>query len=558
MDIRFDPHTPPFEPRPKLKLGEFELTETLGSGTFGKVKVGVHEVTGYKVAIKMMSRAVIKHLDVANKIRREIQNLSQFSHPHIIQLYAVVSTPTHIFMVMEYVSGGELFEYIVKKGSLNTNDARRFFQQIISGVSYCHNHFVVHRDLKPENLLLDKDLNVKIADFGLSNMMRDGDFLRTSCGSPNYAAPEVISGMLYCGPEVDIWSCGVILFALLSGRLPFDDDHIPALFRKIKAGVFTIPQHFDQLVTDLLKRMLEVDATKRAKIHEIIVHPWFNVDLPGHLFPSNNETSNIIDIHVVRDLAKQCSVSEEELTTVLLSDKPFHHFTIAYNEMVKNKRPSTVGPFADEHSINFRSESFMDFQDIPLFGVGSPPSQSFLNASPLSTSRMSSPLPQRDFSPMLIRGQCNNNHAASPNGNNEKSDKWYLGIRSSANPADIMLQIFNTLSRLNFEWITVDVYHLIVRKKVDVEKNGVAYDSPSIALQLFKVRSDYYILDFKNVVDDQAATSTAPTPSDSYAELENLTIEQLQNEVSAYVTPRGRTMPFFEACSELLLSLACK
>ena len=117
---------------------------------------------------------------------------------------------------------------------LTEDKARRFFQQIMSGVEYCHRHNVVHRDLKPENLLLDQNLNVKIADFGLSNMMTDGEFLRTSCGSPNYAAPEVISGKLYAGPEVDIWSCGVILYALLCGTLPFDDEHVPTLFRKIK------------------------------------------------------------------------------------------------------------------------------------------------------------------------------------------------------------------------------------------------------------------------------------------------------------------------------------
>eukprot|EP00003_Mantamonas_plastica_P000762 TRINITY_DN1058_c0_g1_i7.p1 TRINITY_DN1058_c0_g1~~TRINITY_DN1058_c0_g1_i7.p1 ORF type:complete len:146 (+),score=43.04 TRINITY_DN1058_c0_g1_i7:289-726(+) len=129
------------------------------------------------------------------KIAREIQILKLFHHPHIIRLYEVIDTPTDIFMVIEYVSGGELFDYIVNNGKLSEPEARVFFQQIISGVAYCHNYMVVHRDLKPENLLLDSNWNVKIADFGLSNMMKDGDFMRTSCGSPNYAAPEVISGI---------------------------------------------------------------------------------------------------------------------------------------------------------------------------------------------------------------------------------------------------------------------------------------------------------------------------------------------------------------------------
>jgi len=156
------------------------------------------------------------------------------THPHIIRLYEVIDTPSDIFLVNEYVSGGELFDYIVSKGRLSADEARNFFHQIVSGVEYIHFQKIVHRDLKPENLLLDANLNLKIADFGLSNIMRDGDFLRTSCGSPNYAAPEVISGHLYAGPEVDVWSCGVILYALLCGSLPFDDESIPNLFKKIK------------------------------------------------------------------------------------------------------------------------------------------------------------------------------------------------------------------------------------------------------------------------------------------------------------------------------------
>ena len=151
----------------------------------------------------------------------------------------------------------------MKHGKLKEEDARRFFQQIISGVDYCHRHNVVHRDLKPENLLLDQALNVKIADFGLSNMMTDGEFLRTSCGSPNYAAPEVISGKLYAGPEVDIWSCGVVLYALLCGTLPFDDEHVTTLFRKIKSGVFPIPDYLNKSVVSLLCHMLQVNMIIR-------------------------------------------------------------------------------------------------------------------------------------------------------------------------------------------------------------------------------------------------------------------------------------------------------
>ncbi|EMP36500.1 5'-AMP-activated protein kinase catalytic subunit alpha-2 [Chelonia mydas] len=231
--------------------------------------VGEHQLTGHKVAVKILNRQKIRSLDVVGKIKREIQNLKLFRHPHIIKLYQVISTPTDFFMVMEYVSGGELFDYICKHGRVEDAEARRLFQQILSAVDYCHRHMVVHRDLKPENVLLDAHMNAKIADFGLSNMMSDGEFLRTSCGSPNYAAPEVISGRLYAGPEVDIWSCGVILYALLCGTLPFDDEHVPTLFKKIRGGVFYIPEYLNRSVATLLMHMLQVDPLKRATIKDI-------------------------------------------------------------------------------------------------------------------------------------------------------------------------------------------------------------------------------------------------------------------------------------------------
>lgn len=266
-----------------VQIGQFILGKNLGIGAFGKVKLATHAVTGHKVAVKILNKAKIKQLGMEEKVQREINILHLCTHPHIIRLYEVIDTPTDIFLVNEYVSGGELFDYIVSKGRLSADEARNFFHQIVSGVEYCHFQKIVHRDLKPENLLLDANLNIKIADFGLSNLMRDGDFLRTSCGSPNYAAPEVISGHLYAGPEVDVWSCGVILYALLCGSLPFDDESIPNLFKKIKSGMYSLPTHLSQLAKNLIPRMLEVDPMKRITIPEIRLHPWFQHKLPPYL-----------------------------------------------------------------------------------------------------------------------------------------------------------------------------------------------------------------------------------------------------------------------------------
>ncbi|KAI0024246.1 protein kinase SNF1 [Xylariomycetidae sp. FL0641] len=273
------------------RIEAYNVIRTLGEGSFGKVKLAVHRSTQQQVALKIIARKKLISRDMVGRVEREIEYLQLLRHPHIIKLYSVIKTPNEIIMVLEY-AGGELFDYIVSHGRLDEQQARRFFQQMICAVEYCHRHKVVHRDLKPENLLLDDQLNVKIADFGLSNIMTDGNFLKTSCGSPNYAAPEVISGKLYAGPEVDVWSCGVILYVLLVGRLPFDDDHIPSLFAKIQRGVFTIPQWVKPDAASLIRKMLQVNPVQRATIEEIRQEPWFLKELPAYLAPPVEEFFN--------------------------------------------------------------------------------------------------------------------------------------------------------------------------------------------------------------------------------------------------------------------------
>ncbi|WAR57804.1 hypothetical protein PtB15_5B34 [Puccinia triticina] len=284
-------------------IGEFEIVKTLGHGSFGKVKLAKHKLTRLNVAMKFLSKKKILTQEMRDRVKREIEYLSFLRHPHIIKLYDVIQDNTDIVMVIEYLKG-ELFDYIVHVGKMPEHDARRFFQQIICAVEYCHLHNIVHRDLKPENLLLDHNLNVKIADFGLSNIMRDGDFLKTSCGSPNYAAPEVISGKLYAGPEIDIWSCGVILFVMLCGRLPFDDDHIPMLFKKINSGLYSLPPHLSSGSRHLLSRMLVVDVNKRITIPEIRELDWFKQDLPEYL----KQTARPIIVNL--DESRKSSISD--------------------------------------------------------------------------------------------------------------------------------------------------------------------------------------------------------------------------------------------------------
>ncbi|CAD0112859.1 unnamed protein product [Aureobasidium uvarum] len=272
----------------KRRLGQYDIVRTLGEGSFGKVKLAVHKVSGQKVALKIISRQKLVTRDMAGRIEREIQYLQLLRHPHIIKLYTVITTPKEIIMVLEY-AGGELFQYILDHGRMPEDKARKFFQQIVCAVEYCHRHKIVHRDLKPENLLLDDALNVKIADFGLSNIMTDGNFLKTSCGSPNYAAPEVVGGKLYAGPEVDVWSCGVILYVLLCARLPFDDEYIPTLFKKIQSGTYHTPSYISSGAARLIKRMLQVSPVTRITIDEIKLDPWFLKELPDYLTPPVEE-----------------------------------------------------------------------------------------------------------------------------------------------------------------------------------------------------------------------------------------------------------------------------
>jgi carbon catabolite-derepressing protein kinase len=227
-------------------------------------------------------------------------------------------------MVLEY-AGGELFDYIVSHGRMQENEARRFFQQMLCAVEYCHRHKIVHRDLKPENLLLDDNLNVKIADFGLSNIMTDGNFLKTSCGSPNYAAPEVIGGKLYAGPEVDVWSCGVILYVMLVGRLPFDHEHIPTLFAKIAKGHYMVPSWMSPGAANLIKKMLVVNPVHRATIEDIRQDPWFLKDLPLYLHPPVEEFLNTgVDPNKairVSDIAPYAPPQEQEKLHNEVTDK---------------------------------------------------------------------------------------------------------------------------------------------------------------------------------------------------------------------------------------------
>ncbi|XP_065911722.1 maternal embryonic leucine zipper kinase-like [Dysidea avara] len=251
----------------------YEIQETLGAGGFAKVKAGIHKLTGVKVAIKIMDKVQLG--DDLPRAAREISILKRLHHQHICQLYEVVETDRMYYLILEYCSGGELFDYIVAKERLKETEARSFFRQIVSAIRYIHSQGFCHRDLKPENLLLDGNSNIKLIDFGLSAEPQTIEApLGTLCGSPAYAAPELIKGGPYIGPEADAWSMGVLLYALLNGFLPFDDDHTPRLYDLIMKGVYDIPVWLSRDSAKLLAQLLQTDPSRRLKVLDLLNHPW--------------------------------------------------------------------------------------------------------------------------------------------------------------------------------------------------------------------------------------------------------------------------------------------
>ncbi|XP_065737672.1 serine/threonine-protein kinase SIK3 isoform X2 [Phocoena phocoena] len=258
------------------RIGYYEIDRTIGKGNFAVVKRATHLVTKAKVAIKIIDKT---QLDEENlkKIFREVQIMKMLCHPHIIRLYQVMETERMIYLVTEYASGGEIFDHLVAHGRMAEKEARRKFKQIVAAVFFCHCRNIVHRDLKAENLLLDANLNIKIADFGFSNLFTPGQLLKTWCGSPPYAAPELFEGKEYDGPKVDIWSLGVVLYVLVCGALPFDGSTLQNLRARVLSGKFRIPFFMSTECEHLIRHMLVLDPNKRLSMEQICKHKWMKL-----------------------------------------------------------------------------------------------------------------------------------------------------------------------------------------------------------------------------------------------------------------------------------------
>ncbi|XP_051534915.1 serine/threonine-protein kinase MARK2-like isoform X4 [Myxocyprinus asiaticus] len=260
-------------------IGNYRLLKTIGKGNFAKVKLARHVLTGKEVAVKIIDKTQLNSSSL-QKLFREVRIMKLLNHPNIVKLFEVIETEKTLYLVMEYASGGEVFDYLVAHGRMKEKEARAKFRQIVSAVQYCHQKCIVHRDLKAENLLLDADMNIKIADFGFSNEFTVGNKLDTFCGSPPYAAPELFQGKKYDGPEVDVWSLGVILYTLVSGSLPFDGQNLKELRERVLRGKYRIPFYMSTDCENLLKKFLILNPTKRGSLEQQIMKDrWMNV---GH------------------------------------------------------------------------------------------------------------------------------------------------------------------------------------------------------------------------------------------------------------------------------------
>ncbi|XP_058052044.1 MAP/microtubule affinity-regulating kinase 4 isoform X1 [Ahaetulla prasina] len=309
-------------------IGNYRLLKTIGKGNFAKVKLARHILTGREVAIKIIDKTQLNPTSL-QKLFREVRIMKGLNHPNIVKLFEVIETEKTLYLVMEYASAGEVFDYLVSHGRMKEKEARAKFRQIVSAVHYCHQKNIVHRDLKAENLLLDADANIKIADFGFSNEFTLGSKLDTFCGSPPYAAPELFQGKKYDGPEVDIWSLGVILYTLVSGSLPFDGQNLKELRERVLRGKYRVPFYMSTDCENILRRFLVLNPAKRCTLEQIMKDKWINIGYEGdELKPYREPEEDFADAKRIEVMVGM-GYSREEIKEALANQK-YNEVTATY------------------------------------------------------------------------------------------------------------------------------------------------------------------------------------------------------------------------------------
>ncbi|MCQ2818442.1 MAG: protein kinase [archaeon] len=338
----------------KSDMGQFIIGEELGAGSFGTVHSATHKMTDEKVAIKEVKTEIVSN---KNSIEREIKILKELFHPNIIKVYSTIDNKNSVSIIQEFVSGKDLQKFIKHKQKLTEEEACVIFQQVISGVEYLSQMSVAHRDLKPENLLLLNGNEIKIIDFGLGNKFGKNQVLNTQCGSPFYAAPDMLSGLPYNGPSVDVWSCGIILYQMVTGKLPFEDNNVMNLYKKIKAGKYDVPDHVSNNCKNLIKEMLQVYSKNRIKVAQIKNHPWMklaNKDLFYHTGINIKNYLIPIDEDIINLMANYGFKKHEVRKSILMNEH--NNITTTYYLFLKRKTRKRIASVAD-----MKSELYVEY-----------------------------------------------------------------------------------------------------------------------------------------------------------------------------------------------------
>jgi len=349
-------------------IGNYVFQKTVGEGNFAKVKLAKHKLTGVEVAIKIIDKTRIDEKKLG-KLYREVKIMKLLNHPYIVKLFEVIETKNTLFLVMEYSSGGELYDYLVVHGRMKEKEARVKFRQILAAVNYCHNKRVIHRDLKAENLLLDANFDIKIADFGFSNYYDPESKLDTFCGSPPYAAPELFQGKRYTGPEVDIWSLGVILYVLTTGCLPFDGKNLQEMRESVCRGKYRIPFYLSDSCEKLLRKFLIRDPYKRASLEMLIDDPWINEGYTDSPIKKCEEEVITTDESIIQFMVQKYKFDREQIIKSLddnVYDDTSAIYYLLYNEKKnKNNLEGILSPISDNTPANPAKNPEKETQEKP-------------------------------------------------------------------------------------------------------------------------------------------------------------------------------------------------
>ncbi|XP_022097484.1 serine/threonine-protein kinase SIK2-like [Acanthaster planci] len=531
--------------RGHIRVGFYDIDKTIGKGNFAVVKLAKHRITKSQVAIKIIDKS---RLDEANlqKVYREVAIMKMLNNPHIIKLYQVMETKSMLYLVSEYASNGEMFDYLANHGRMTEKEARKKFWQIVNAVQYCHERRVVHRDLKAENLLLDANMNIKIADFGFSNFFTPGDQLATWCGSPPYAAPEVFEGQRYSGPQLDIWSLGVVLYVLVCGALPFDANTLPQLKERVLAGRFRIPFFMSTECEQLIRKMLVIDPAKRYTIEQIKNHKWMQME-GGEPSPVTSPVSDIpkpvgeFNEQALR-LMQSLGIDQQRTIESLRRDA-YDHYTAIYYLLVerlklhrcsfpvegrvdsRSRRPSSIS----DHAI-LRTQVIGTGTHIPHVVPGSQQSRSPIKQHSLGSHPTQQQQPIMGFRPVQPASQPAGvkpeaAHAALQRKRKEPILQQPTCIFSEGDVVSVPQVVSGTLleplPRMNFRKVrSMSPNHMVVTS-ID---EGVEVDMPESEGEMDKTPTEQLMAQRRHTLGEtfEVTPSMEPTLSDFGIEPQDL------------------------------------